>query len=146
MALEDDIRTLGETPLLDQLGRDAQRLIAFSAERVRLAAGDTLFREGDPADAAYVVVSGELALTRGKAEKRVRRGALLGELALISDVIRPATAAAAEPSELLKLARGLFTRLFDEYPDLARALHGRLAARLLANIDDLKAIEASLRQ
>ncbi len=146
MALEDDIRTLGETPMLDQLGRDAQRLIAFSAERVRLAEGEVLFREGDRADSAYVVASGSLTLSRKDAEKTIGRGALIGELALIDDVRRPATATATEPTELLKIARGLFRRLFDEYPDLARSLHGRLSARVQANIEELKALEARLRR
>ncbi|WP_020180953.1 cyclic nucleotide-binding domain-containing protein [Methylopila sp. M107] len=146
MALEDDIRTLGETPMLDQLGRDAQRLIAFSAERVRLAEGEALFREGDRADTAFVVASGSLILTRGATEKRVGRATLVGELALLVDVARPATATAAEPTELLRIARSLFTRLFDEYPELAGALRGRLMAKVQTNMDELKAIEARLRK
>lgn len=146
MALEDDIRTLSETPLLDQLGRDAQRLIAFSADRIRLDAGDILFREGDRADAGFVLASGEISLTRAGTERRVGRAALIGELALISEGARPATATATEPTEVLRIARALFARLFDEYPDLARNLHARLAARLHANVAELKAIERLLRR
>lgn len=132
--------------MLDQLGRDAQRLIAFSAERVRLAKGDVLFREGDRADSAYVVASGALLLSRTSSEKRVGRATLIGELALLVDVTRPSTATATETTEVLKIARSLFGRLFDEYPDLARALHGRLAAKVHANIDELKSVEARLRK
>jgi CRP-like cAMP-binding protein len=146
VALEDDIRTLGETPMLDQLGRDAQRLIAFSADRVRLGAGDVLFREGERADSGYVVVSGAITLARRGVEKRVGRATLIGELALITDAARPATATATEPTELLRIARGLFARLFDEYPDLARKLHARIAARLQADIAELHSIEALLRK
>ena len=146
MALEDDIRVLGETPLLDQLGRDAQRLIAFSADRVRLKTGDVLFREGEPANSGYVVVSGALTLARGGAEHRVGRATLIGELALISDMRRPVTATAAEPTEALRIARGLFSRLFEEYPDLARKLHARLSARVRENVAELKSIEALLRR
>lgn len=145
MALEDDIRTLGETPLLDQIGRDALRLVAFSADRVRLSAGDVLFREGDPADSGYVVVSGSLTLARGDATRHVGRAALIGELALITDTLRPVTATADEPTEVLRIARGLFSRLFDEYPDLARKLYARLASRLRADVADLKSIEQLLR-
>ena len=146
VALEDDIRTLSETPLLDQLGRDAQRLIAFSADRVRLAPGQVLFREGDPADAGYVVASGEVTLTRAGQVMRVGRASLIGELALISDGLRSATATATDWTDTLRIARGLFSRLFDEYPDLARDLHARLAARVSANVADLKLIEARLRR
>lgn len=145
MALEDDIRTLGETPLLDQLGRDAQRLIAFSADRVRLKPGDTLFRDGDPADSAYVVVSGSLALERGASRRVVGRATLIGELALLIDTARPATATAEEPTEALRIARSLFGRLFEEYPDLARKLHARLSVRLQAHVAELKVVEKRLR-
>ncbi|MFJ5487355.1 cyclic nucleotide-binding domain-containing protein [Hansschlegelia beijingensis] len=147
MALEDDIRTLGQTPLFDELGRDALRLVAFSADRLRLGAGDVLFREGEAADSGFVVVSGALTVARaGGAERSVGSGALLGELALICDTTRPATATAQEPSEVLRIARGLFSRLFDEYPDLARKLHGRLAARVQADIAQLRSVEALLRR
>ncbi|MBB3972985.1 cyclic nucleotide-binding domain-containing protein [Hansschlegelia beijingensis] len=147
MALEDDIRTLGKTPLFDELGRDALRLVAFSADRLRLGAGDVLFREGEAADSGFVVVSGALTVARaGGPERAVGSGALLGELALICDTTRPATATAQEPSEVLRIARGLFSRLFDEYPDLARKLHGRLAARVQADIAELRSVEALLRR
>lgn len=147
MALEEDIRTLSETPLLDQLGRDAQRLIAFSADRVRLAEGEVLFREGEPSDCGYVVASGALRLDRSAGgEKTVGPSTLVGELALVADVARPATATATERTECLRIARDQFARLFDEYPDLARNLHARLAARVTANIAELKSIEALLRR
>ncbi|PZQ14120.1 MAG: cyclic nucleotide-binding domain-containing protein [Ancylobacter novellus] len=147
MALEEDIRTLSETPLLDQLGRDAQRLIAFSADRVRLAEGDVLFREGERSDCGYVIASGALRLDRAAGgERTVGPATLVGELALVADVARPATATAAEPTECLRIARDQFARLFDEYPDLARNLHARLAARVQANVAELKSIEALLRR
>lgn len=146
MALEDDIRTLGETPLLDTLGRDALRLIAFSADRVRLRKGDVLFREGDRAGSSYVVVSGALELTRGQKSRRIGPASLVGEIALIADTVRPATATASEPTELLRIVRSLFSRLFDEYPDIAVKLHARIAERLAADVQDLKSIEAVLRR
>lgn len=145
MALEDDIRTLSETPLLDQLGRDAQRLIAFSADRRRLGTGEVLFHEGEKADSGFVVVSGALSLERGGATRKVGRASLIGELALISEATRPATATAAEPTEVLRIARSLFARLFDEYPDLARKLHARLSSRVQSNVAELRKIESLLR-
>lgn len=150
MALEDDIRTLARTPLLDELGRDALRLIAFSADRLRLQDGEVLFREGDEADGAFVVTAGSVKLTRGDgdaaAERMVHAGSLIGEIALLCPTTRPATAVADGPAEVYRIARGLFARLFDEYPELARKLHGRLAERIKTNIRDLKAIEATLRK
>jgi CRP-like cAMP-binding protein len=146
VALEDDIRTLSETPLLDELGRDALRLVAFSADHIHLQPGALLFREGDVAEASFVVVSGEIAFERAGVEKRVGRCALIGEIALVAETLRPATATAVGPAELIRITRGLFARLFEEYPELARKLHARIAARVEANIADLKRIEALLRK
>jgi CRP-like cAMP-binding protein len=146
VALEDDIRTLAEAPLLDELGHDALRLLAFSADRLTLAEGDVLFREGDAADSGFVLVAGSLALTRRNGEKIVGPGALIGELALVSDTTRPATATAREPSRVYCIARGLFERLLDEYPELASKLHARLSARVQANLAELREIEALLRK
>lgn len=150
MALEDDIRTLGRTPLLDELGRDALRLIAFSADRLTLRGGDTLFREGDSADSGFVVTVGTIRLSRGEdganGVRLAQVGTLIGELALLCDTTRPATATAEGPAEVYRIARGLFSRLFDEYPELPRKLHARIADRLKANVKDLKAIETALRK
>lgn len=146
MALEDDIRVLSETPLLSELGRDALRLIAFSADHVRLSRGDVLFRQDDPADCGFVVVAGRLTLERNGQETVVGRASLIGELALVADILRPATATAREPLVLLRIARESFGRLFTEYPELARKLHSRLAARVQNDIIDLKKIEAALRK
>jgi CRP-like cAMP-binding protein len=146
VALEDDIAILGATPLLDELDRDALRLIAFSAERMRLAAGDVLFRQAAAADCGFVVISGSFTLSRGPGEatRTVGAGALMGELALLCDTTRPATAVADGPAEVYRIARGLFGRLLDEYPPLAGKLHRRLAARVSANAEALEAIRARL--
>lgn len=150
MGLEDDIRTLGQTPLLDELGRDALRLIAFSAERLTLRPGQTLFREGDVADGGFVVTGGVIRLSRGEdgagGTRLAQVGTLIGELALLTDTTRPATATAEGPAEVYRIARDLFLRLFDEYPELPRKLHARIADRLKSNVRDLKAIEATLRK
>ncbi|HVT55871.1 MAG TPA: Crp/Fnr family transcriptional regulator, partial [Xanthobacteraceae bacterium] len=60
MALEDDIAFLDRIPTLHLLGKDALRLLAISVETIKLARGDILFEEGQPADGGYIVVSGEI--------------------------------------------------------------------------------------
>ena len=136
--------------MLDALGHDALRLIAFSADRQSYRDGQTLFREGQRADGGYVVMSGEIDLFRGKPGERPSRrggaGALIGEMALLTDVRRPATAVAVGDAAVLRIARPLFLRLFDEYPELAETLRRRLAERMAADMADLKRIEAELRR
>ena len=90
MALNDDIALLSIVPLFSDISEDKLRLIAFGAERRKLQAGQMLFREGTPADCAFVVASGRFELSRtGKEGQAItlgfaERGTLLGELAMVT--------------------------------------------------------------
>jgi len=53
---------LAEVPLLDGLEPDELALLAGCAGNVRFAAGEQIFRRGDPADAFYVIRHGSVAL------------------------------------------------------------------------------------
>ena len=73
MALADDIDRLSRTRPFNLLPREAIQLIAFSAEKRVLAANESLFSEGDPADCGYFVLSGSILLTaRAHAGERAR--------------------------------------------------------------------------
>ena len=140
MALNDDIALLSVVPLFADIDEDKLRLIAFGAERRRLSAGQQLFREGAPADCAFAIAAGSIALTRtrvdGSAEtiEVVGRGTLLSELAMISLVERKFTATATEESEVIRINRPLFRRMLEEYPDVAVLVDSRIKANLQAMI------------
>ena len=63
------------------------------------------------------------------AEVTVVRGALLGELALLTETTRPVTATAAEPSTVIRVPRGLFLKMLEGFPDAALRLRDYIAAR-----------------
>ena len=79
---------------------------------VRLKAGDTLVERGDPADAAYIVVSGRLRATLGAGADDILAdvgpGELVGEMALVEGGVRTATLVAARDSHLAQLGRDDF--------------------------------------
>ena len=142
MSLENDIRILGKVELFSNLSNDQLRLLAFGAETVRLKVGRDLYRQGAPADCAFVVVAGTIALWRDDTGRRetvmnVGEGALLGELALISSNKRPTGAAAETDCELLRLNRKLFRRMLEEYPETAMRLHERISEKLQTMITEI---------
>ena len=114
-------------------GVDAEGLARLEAltEVVEVAAGEWLFHEGDPADAMYVVRTGRLEIVvGGRVVRRIGRGEVIGELALLTAGRRSAgvralrdtvlgrlsdasfrDVAAAEPAFLLQVARTMATRL-----------------------------------
>jgi len=148
MSIEDDIALLDRVPTLKMLGLEALRIIAIGAESRVVRGGDILFREGQEADSAYVVVSGNFALTREDTPVEagqppavnVGSGTLLGEMALITQTQRPATATATEVSSVLRIPRSIFMRTVESYPDVALRLARALSERLTTTLDDLERV------
>ncbi len=99
---------------------------------IDLAAGEELWRQGEPADALYVVETGSLAVAARLPGERdhtlATLGAheVLGELALLDGGVRTASVRALEPTRLLRLARADFRALVSRRDDSARTLRRRL--------------------
>ena len=147
MALEDDIATLAGAPLFHMLERDALRLVAFAAETRALRAGDVLFRRGDRSDGGYVVKSGAIALDQredGAPAFVAGPGALVGQTALFTRVIRPATALAREPSTVLRVSPNLMRRVLEEFPHAASAMQAALADELAQLTQGLERIRRQI--
>jgi CRP-like cAMP-binding protein len=133
MSIEDDIAFFERVPTLALLGRTALRILAIGAENRYVHGGEVLFSAGDTADCGYVVQEGSLSLKQGAAnngdEIIAGPGTLLGELALMTETTRPATATAREPSNVVRISRSLFLKMLDGYPDAAHRLRDAFAAR-----------------
>jgi CRP-like cAMP-binding protein len=133
MTIEDDIAFFERVPTLGMLGRDALRILAIGAESRYVHGGEVLFGAGEDADAGFVIQEGSFSLSLRQADAGepmvVGRGALIGELALITETKRPATATALEPSTVLRIPRGLFLKMLDGYPSAAEKLRDILASR-----------------
>ena len=133
MTIEDDIAFFERVPTLNMLGRPALRILAIGAESRYVHPEEVLFSAGDPADAGFVVQEGTFNLTARQSERGdavvVGRGTLLGELALLTETIRPVTATANEPSTVLRIPRTLFLKMLEGYPEAAQKLREIIATR-----------------
>ncbi len=126
MRLDDLILLLRDLPIFESIDPEALRLLAFSAIRRQLRAGDILFRRGDPADGGFLVISGEIVLDRsddGAPSPHVfGPGTLIGQLALVAPVQRPATAIARDGATVMYFSRDLMTKVLEAHPESAMAL------------------------
>jgi CRP-like cAMP-binding protein len=143
MALDDDVRILSGVGIFEGLTQEQLRLLAFGVENMRIPTGRILYREGDQADSAFIIVSGRIELFRQSEGERVSvgdagPGAILGELALIADSNRLTGAIVAHDSELLRLGRNLFRRILEEYPEVAAMLYDRIASELQRMVNDIE--------
>jgi CRP-like cAMP-binding protein len=150
MTIENDIALLHGVPTFALLGREPLRILAIGAENRIVPDGEVLFREGDVADAGYVVEEGSFLLASERTGNAVRAtvvgpGTLLGELALITETRRPLTATAQEPSSVIRIPRALFLKMLDGYPDLAYRLREAMAARAIEMVGELASVRRSLQ-
>jgi CRP-like cAMP-binding protein len=147
MTIEDDIALLEKVPTLALLGRDALRILAIGAESRSVHEGQVLFKMGEPAEAGYIVETGSFKLTSSDEDARpvvVRRGTLLGELSLITPMLRPVTATAQELSSVMRISRPLFLKMLDGFPQVADRLRHLLMIRMEQITGELGGIRATL--
>jgi len=113
-----------------------------SFERQVLREGEVLFEEGDVGDEAYIVESGHMRISRryDKGQDLVLTslvaGDLFGELALVDNQARSATATATSDTELITLSRHSFLRDLQDNPHRSQELF-KIFAERIRRVDDL---------
>jgi SulP family sulfate permease len=141
---------LKDTLLGQALDDDEIALLAARLDEVHVARGGYVFRQGDPGDALYVVVAGQVGVwlpeTGGQPARRLvsfTPGVVLGEIGLLRRAPRSADALAEDDAVLLRLSREAYDELAAVQPRLhARlllALSLHLGQRLATLTDDVRA-------
>jgi hypothetical protein len=105
--------------------------IAELAEERHTETGEFVFRQGDVGDAYYLVVRGAISIIRDGHELAVlgpREG--FGEMAILDQDTRSASARAVEPTTLLSIDRDSFDQLIERNPAIARGIYRVLTQRL----------------
>ncbi|MET0739925.1 MAG: MFS transporter [Candidatus Nanopelagicales bacterium] len=127
----DGAAVVGNIPLLSRLpGPTRTRLEAVAVDR-QIAAGDWLFRSGDPGSAMYVVRSGRLeVVVDGLVVRELGAGDVIGELALLTGDVRSAAVRARRDSRLLELTNTQFDHAMSDDAGALRGLATVLAERL----------------
>ncbi len=132
---------LRRAPLFEGLGPAELRAVVAGLRRVTLRRGHILFSQGDPGNAAYFVHEGRIDLSITTPEGRelivnqAGPGDVFGEMALLEDTVRSASAVAKRDCVLYALGRGEFLGLLQQHPNLTLALLRSLSARLRRTTD-----------
>jgi CRP-like cAMP-binding protein len=122
---------LRAVPLFSTLAKRELDLIVRQGDHLRYPAGYRVVREGTPGEAFWMVIEGELAVTRGGVEvATLGPGDYFGELAVIDPAPRDASVVATTPVELMVIGRRRFWATVEASPSLMRKLMVGLARRL----------------
>ena len=113
--------------------------VVAEARIERFAAGDVLFSEGDDGDCLHLVRVGSLTISRRMGPREVvlsyvSAGNHVGEMALLGDAKRSATARAAIATETIRLDAGAFKALLKRDPVLRLRLQADYRQRAAANL------------
>ncbi|MGF1626013.1 MAG: cyclic nucleotide-binding domain-containing protein [Alphaproteobacteria bacterium] len=135
MSLQEEVELLRNIPLFAKLEPSKLKLLAFTSERLTFHSGHALFRQGEPGDAAYIIIDGEASVEVDSPTGPLRvatlgRNDFVGEIAILCDVPRTATVIAASNLVTLRISKDLFFRLVTEFPQMAVEIMRELAHRL----------------
>jgi len=123
------------TPVFAQLPQPTLERLIATMELVERSPGAVVFCEGEPGDRMYVITEGEVIVEANAHElARLGTGAFFGEIALITDLPRSATARAAGRVELLAIDRALLREAAAETPEIISVLLGFVRDRLVDRI------------
>lgn len=135
MSLEQEVELIRRIPIFKMIQPAMQKLLCFGSERLTYDAGQIVFRAGDAADAAYVLIEGAVEITVASPKgpilvNTIGRNEIIGEIAIFGDVPRTATVTATSRVEALKISKELFINVIRQNPDAAIELIRILATRL----------------
>ncbi|MCW3025057.1 MAG: conserved transrane transport protein [Solirubrobacterales bacterium] len=128
---------LRNVPVLAGLPDELLERLAGQVVELHVRAGDWIMREGESADSLFIVQSGRVeVIDEGPPEALIRilrRGDVMGELALLRQGTRSASVRARRDAELLELGRAEFEALIQEAPSFALGLTRAMGAQLAAS-------------
>ena len=127
---------LASSPLFQSVDGEALSALADTAFNRTYAPGEIVFRQGDPGQELYGVVSGRILISVASPDGRevnlnvMSPGDVLGEIALLDGQPRTATGSAMEPTVVCVITKSVFEDFLDQHPKIARQLLVLLCSRV----------------
>jgi NTE family protein len=121
--------------LFPDIGGEALAFMQRRLEWVELAAGETLIKQGEAGDSAYLTISGRLRVyvaddNGSRVVRELSRGQVIGEMSLYTGEPRSATVVAVRDSVLVRLAKPHFEELLLQHPQVSLAFTRQMIRRL----------------
>lgn len=138
--MDEFIATITSTPIFVGLSREDLARVAGKLDEIHAGPGKAIIRQGDPADALYIVQSGAVEVLQhagdkgdGEAERIaiLGPGECLGEIAIFTGGHRSASVTALVDSSLLRLSKEACEQLVKQCPEFSLRICRLLGERLV---------------
>ena len=131
VSTQDKAAALARVPLFEGISEESMTRLTEVAGEVEFPAGHYIVRQGQLGSGLYVVLEGSIRVVRGSTEiARLGPGEFIGELSVIDQLPRMASAEAVEDTRCLAVASWDLLKLLETDPALALNLIRGLASRL----------------
>ena len=145
LSLMEVIIALRGIPLFAAVHGEGLRRLADAVHQRGLRGGEWVFTEGETGEELFFVHSGRIEIVQVVDDgenilEEVGPGEHFGEVALIDELPRAASARALEDSLLLSIGRGRMREVVHDHPDIAFAMMAALSRRLRAATERVRAL------
>ncbi len=146
--LSNEVELLRRVPLFSGIESSRLKLLAYTSDVITYQPGQTIMRQGDIGDAAYVIIKGDADVsvkTDGGPipVAQLHDGDFLGEIAILCDTPRTATIVAKTELQALRIRKEPFFEMLRQFPEMAVEMTRLLAERLTRTTAEL--VEAQRR-
>jgi CRP-like cAMP-binding protein len=151
VSLQQEFEVLRRVPFFADIEPSKLKLLAFMSERVGFDDGKIVCRQGDPGDAAYLIIDGQADIVLEGASGPLTVATLganeiVGEMSILTGAPRNATVRAKGRLIALRIAKEPFMRMVREFPSMAVSIMQELAHRVEANNNQLRAALTEVRK
>ncbi len=142
---------IAEVPLFSRLPKKSLKKLARLLVPRRYPADTVMIREGTTGLGLFLITSGSVEIHKGEEGSKVSLGVagpgdILGEMALIDDQLRSATAVSREPTDCFLITRDSFQTLVKKDPEIAWCIVPVLVERIRSQQSQILAAESSLER
>jgi CRP/FNR family transcriptional regulator, cyclic AMP receptor protein len=151
MSLKQEFELLRQVPIFAEIEPARLKLLAFMSERVGFDPGKLLMRQGDPADAAYLIIEGDVEVVLETPAGQfivatLGANEIVGDMGILGNSPRAATVRAKDRVIALRISKEPFMRMVREFPNMAVSIMQELAQRLESTNRQLSGAVAEVKR
>ena len=151
MSLKEEFELLRRVPMFAEIEPAKLKLLAFMSERIGFDPGKQLMRQGDPSDAAYLIIDGhaEVILETPAGPVVVATAGAnetVGDMGILSNAPRAATVRAKDRVIALRISKDPFMRMVREFTNMAVSIMQELAHRVESTNNQLSGALAEVKR